>query len=555
MILHRIDVVQRSSINSSCFVFPFSGPSTAIMLLALNVSLFPVAALLGTLFCIVVKLFETSPVPKDIPWVLKKQNVLRRATERFIGVNPISFIQEGYEKYSKNQQPFVMPSVNEGDEVVLPKEHSNVVLFAKESEYSFKAHISDFFQLKYTSWPLAFAEKYDFFVKLVSKDLTETLKSDDIAEALANEARACLSDIWGEDEDNWVEVPLYSAMEKSAARLINVLAIGPGNSHDTSLLNAMTNCSNAIVLGANIIKAFPSFLHGIVGPIVGLVNRWQEQVFHVRMKPLIEARIKAQREAIDKAALQENLKAQGSLLDMLINAGLRSKWPVEVETMWLAYRIFMINFPGVHTSGISATSALLDILSCPSEEGLIDMLQAEIQKIAGGASGKWTAAELEQASLLDSAIKESLRFNGINALSPTRMVVAPEGTTLPNGLFLPYGTKIGIPQYAVHRDSDLYSNPDQYNPYRFYTPDASPAELRENSMTNTSESYVVFGHGRRQCPGRWIFSHIFKLLIAEMLLKYEIKPFPTRPKIHRWGRFQLPPLTTKLTVRRRKHTA
>lgn len=146
--------------------------------------------------------------------------------------------------------------------MVLPKEHSNLVLFAKESEYSFKAHILEFFQLKYTSWPLAFAEKYDFFVKLVSKDLTETLKSDAIAEALAQEARACLSDIWGEDQENWTDVSLYSAMEKTAARMINVLAIGPGKSGDTSLLNAMTNCSNAIVFGANVIKAFPSFLHG-----------------------------------------------------------------------------------------------------------------------------------------------------------------------------------------------------------------------------------------------------------------------------------------------------
>ncbi|OJJ60291.1 hypothetical protein ASPSYDRAFT_86886 [Aspergillus sydowii CBS 593.65] len=522
------------------------------MLLDLNVSLLPATGILCALVCIVVKLFETSPVPKDIPWVLKKQNFLRRAAERFIGVNPISFIQEGYEKYSKNQQPFVMPSVNEGDEVVLPKEHSNLVLFAKESEYSFKAHILEFFQLKYTSWPLAFAEKYDFFVKLVSKDLTETLKSDAIAEALAQEARACLSDIWGEDQENWTDVPLYSAMEKTAARMINVLAIGPGKSGDTSLLNAMTNCSNAIVFGANVIKAFPSFLHGIIGPVVGLVNRWQEQVFHARMKPLIEAKIKEQKEAVDPAALQEYLKTKGSLLDMLISTGLKSKWPVEVETMWLAYRIFMINFPGVHTSGISATSALLDILSYPSEEGLIEMLQEEIQKISATTSGKWTAAELEQATLLDSAIKESLRFNGINALSPTRTVVAPNGATLPNGLFLPYGTKIGIPQYAVHRDSDLYPNPDEYNPYRFYKPDATSTERRENSMTNTSESYVVFGHGRRQCPGRWIFAHIFKVLIAEMLLNYEIKPFATRPKIHRWGRFQLPPLTTKLTVRRRK---
>lgn len=140
------------------------------------------------------------------------------------------------------------------------------------------------------------------------------------------------------------------------------------------------------------------------------------------MKPLIDAKIKEQKETFDPAALQENLKTQGSLLDMLINNGLKSKWPVEVDTMWLAYRIFMINFPGVHTSGISATSALLDILSYPSEEGLIEMLQEEIQKISATTSGKWTAAEVEQATLLDSAIKESLRFNGINALSPTRTV-------------------------------------------------------------------------------------------------------------------------------------
>ena len=107
---------------------------------------------------------------------------------------------------------------------------------------------------------------------------------------------------------------------------------------------------------------------------------------------------------------------------MLIQAGLRSKWPVERETMWLAYRIFMLNFPGVHTSGISATSALLDILSYPTEEGLMDMLQAEIEQIAANSDGSWSAADLERASQLESAIKESLRFNGINALSPTRKV-------------------------------------------------------------------------------------------------------------------------------------
>lgn len=115
---------------------------------------------------------------------------------------------------------------------------------------------------------------------------------------------------------------------------------------------------------------------------------------------------------------------QDSLLDLLIRAGLRSKWPIEATSMWLSYRIFMINFPGVHTTAVSATSVLLDILSDPIDENLVNHLRAEIESIAGNSSGYWNAEDLERAALLDSAVKESLRLNGINAASPTRKVCA-----------------------------------------------------------------------------------------------------------------------------------
>ncbi|PYH46905.1 cytochrome P450 [Aspergillus saccharolyticus JOP 1030-1] len=520
------------------------------MLLELN---FPTMLGLGMvtfMACLTAKLFETSPVPEGIPWVLSRKGLLGRATERFIGVNPIAFIKDGYNEYSKNNQLFVMPSVNEGDEVLLPTKESNAILHAKETDFSFKAHILEFFQLTYTSWPLAFAEKYDFYVKLISKDLSETLKTPAVAESLALEARACLSELWGEDTEHWVQVPLYAFMEKTAGRMINVLAIGPGHSDDKALLAALTHCSNAIVFGANVIKAFPSFLHPIIGPIVGLVNRYFERVFHARLKPIIEKKIQDQKEASDSEVLKENLKSKGSLLDMLVQAGIRSKWPMELTTMWLAYRIFMINFPGVHTSGVSATSVLLDILSY-SDDDLVGLLREEIVSIA--SDGSWNAEDLAKAGLLESAVKESLRLNGINAVSPTRKVVATNGVDLDNGLHLPFGTKVGIPQYALHRDSDLYPSPDQFNPFRFYAPNVPAEERRNDLITATSDTYVVFGHGRRQCPGRWIFAHIFKVLIAEMLLKYDIQSIETRPKIHRWGRFQLPPLATKLSVRRKKN--
>lgn len=40
------------------------------------------------------------------------------------------------------------------------------------------------------------------------------------------------------------------------------------------------------------------------------------------------------------------------------------------------------------------------------------------------------------------------------------------------------------------------------------------AESIENFMTVTSDTYLAFGHGRRKCPGRWIYARLFKVLIA-----------------------------------------
>lgn len=55
---------------------------------------------------------------------------------------------------------------------------------------------------------------------------------------------------------------------------------------------------------------------------------------------------------------------QTNLLDILIDVGLKSK-SVERTREWLSYRFFMPNFPGIHTSVVSTSSILLDILNCP----------------------------------------------------------------------------------------------------------------------------------------------------------------------------------------------
>jgi hypothetical protein len=82
----------------------------------------------------------------------------------------------------------------------------------------------------------------------------------------------------------------------------------------------------------------------------------------------------------------------------------------------------MATFPGVHSSAVQGYSFFLDLLSSPPEETVWDILREEAQSISTGDQGVWATRDLDQAILLDSAIKESLRLNGLSSITPIRKV-------------------------------------------------------------------------------------------------------------------------------------
>jgi hypothetical protein len=130
-------------------------------------------------------------------------------------------------QYSKSNKPFIIPSIHEGDEVLLPKEQSSFIHHANENELSFKAHVIDFFQLQYTSQAWAYHENYELFVKLIGNDLTRSLEQALVADGVTHEARVALAECWGQDTEKWTEVKLYQTLEVIACRVVNILAVGP----------------------------------------------------------------------------------------------------------------------------------------------------------------------------------------------------------------------------------------------------------------------------------------------------------------------------------------
>lgn len=125
------------------------------------------------------------------------------------------------------KQPFVLPNLLERNPVVVPHDFVDSLLHAKESQLSFKASISDLFQVEYTSNSMVVQDLYDNVVKLVAKDMTNLLHSESIAKALSYEAGAGLLEEWGNDTESWVEVPLCTSLERMCGRLVRLLAVGP----------------------------------------------------------------------------------------------------------------------------------------------------------------------------------------------------------------------------------------------------------------------------------------------------------------------------------------
>ena len=81
------------------------------------------------------------------------------------------------------------------------------------------------------------------------------------------------------------------------------------------------------------------------------------------------------------------------------------------------------------------------------------------------------------------------------SVTMTRLALRP--FTFSNGVTVPTGTLIAVPTGPIHKDGEIYPNPDEFDGFRF-------AKLRErdgdavarHQAHSTSVDHVTFGYGR-----------------------------------------------------------
>ena len=325
-------------------------------------------------------------------------------------------------------------------------------------------------------------------------------------------------------------------------------------------LSTCINYSENIFTTMLILRLFPRSLHEWIS--VFLPSSWITHFYLRRGKKLLVPLIKQRRES--QMSLGEDYKKPLDLLQYMIDGAEGD----DVQPERLAHLELMANLAGVHTTTAAITHAIHDL--CEHQE-YIQVLRDEVEQVLR-EDGGWQKDTYKKLHKIDSFLKESQRFapptlcalfslssasyNATSrrltyAVSFNRVVLT--SLTLSSGLEIPAGTHFSVASRNILFDPEVTPNPDIFDGLRYYNLQEDKTESHKHQFANADGTNLSFGAGRYSCPGRFFASMELKLLLAQLLLKFDFQfpPGKSRPSLLVIDELVAPNPWTKVMVKRR----
>ncbi|XP_014481247.1 PREDICTED: cytochrome P450 6A1-like [Dinoponera quadriceps] len=186
----------------------------------------------------------------------------------------------------------------------------------------------------------------------------------------------------------------------------------------------------------------------------------------------------------------------------------QDKIDIELTDSVIASQAFVFFLAGFETSSATMSHALYELAQ---NHTIQDKLREEINHEYAKNGDSLSYDNIKGMPYLDKVFKETLRKY------PPGQVLRRKSTsdyTL-NGteINLPKGQVIFIPVFAIHRDPNIYPDPDVFDPERFN---------EEVMQTRNPILYLPFGDGPRNCIGARFAICQTKIGLIKMLRNYKI---------------------------------
>ncbi|KAL8726324.1 MAG: hypothetical protein Q9181_006092 [Wetmoreana brouardii] len=144
-----------------------------------------------------------------------------------------------------------------------------------------------------------------------------------------------------------------------------------------------------------------------------------------------------------------------------------------------------------------------------------------------GHDGSPTTKSMTLLPKLDSFFKETLRHNPLEMTVMNRTVMTQR--TLPDGTILKPGTNTCIAVYPASMDPNLFPSPTTFDGWRFVNLRSNQSDLTEGGNSRQWDAIspqlhsLQFGYGNRSCPGRFFAINLIKMIIAFIIVDFDIR--------------------------------
>ena len=143
-------------------------------------------------------------------------------------------------------------------------------------------------------------------------------------------------------------------------------------------------------------------------------------------------------------------------------------------------------------SGTTSAAMMSFILAMVLHPQWFEKIQGEVDKVCG-SDRLPNLDDIPKLPAVRAVAKEVLRWRPVTAGGLPHMVIKDD---VYNGLFIPAGTVMHPNQWAIHREPELYPEPETYNPQRWLDP-SFPTYKAPLSEYPNLHNYSNFGFGRR----------------------------------------------------------
>ncbi|KAJ5214934.1 hypothetical protein N7468_010613 [Penicillium chermesinum] len=384
------------------------------------------------------------------------------------------------------------------------------------------------------------SEKGDrILVDAVRVNLTQALGS--LTTPLMKETALTLDEHFPPTKE-WTPYIFARELPYAVGRISTLIFLGERAARNKEWVNVAVNYTIDAFDAARALRMWPAIMRPLVHHFLPYMNKVRA---HLKVGRAIVQEEIERRAAIREGRLpaEETPHTHSDSLDWFTNLATRYGEPYDLMTGQMG-----LSLAAIHTTSNLLTNVVYDLAAHPE---YFQPLREEIKAVLE-EDGKLKKTSLLKLKLLDSILKESQRMHPVNLTSLIR--IASKKITLSDGNIIPKGAITAISAHVVNEDESIYPNAATYDGYRFLKKRQQPGhEHRHQLVTTTAESFG-FGHGVHACPGRFFASNESKIVLLQLLLKYDWKfqDGVTRPKNLEFATESVPDPTLAVLFRARE---